>query len=137
MNKAEFIEEIQKRIVKNLAMSRAGINLCLIGGFRLRLIDKSPRTSMDVDYHTSEDIEQKRDEVIALLEKKLLPEIKKKFGYEGTVAPAHGPEKDAPFVKTIDLAFYIKDFAHSRTETCVDIMNMKVSDKSVSRTTDG
>jgi len=136
-DKKYLIEKIQKRIVKKIALNLAGTNLCLIGGYRLRLLDNSPRISMDLDYHSSEDLEKKRDEVITLLENKLLPEIHKDFGYEGTVAPARGPDKDSALLKTIDLAFFIKDFAYSRIEICIDIITMRVLDKPVSRTTDG
>jgi hypothetical protein len=137
MNGKNLIEEIQRMIVRQLAESREGKDLHLIGGFRLRLLDNSPRASMDVDYHSSVDIERKRDGVVALLTKKLLPAVKEKFGHEGTIAPARGPDADSPAIKTIDIAFYIPDFAYSRIEMCVDITTMEVLDKPIPRTTGG
>ncbi len=137
MNSKELREEIQKMIVKILATSPEGRNLHLIGGFRFRLFDKSPRVSMDIDYHSSENLEEKRNEVISLFRQKLLPQVKERFGYDGTVAPAHGPDAGTPLVKIIDLAFYIKDFAYSRIEIPVDIMTIEALDEPIPRTTDG
>lgn len=137
MNSAELLEEIQRMIVKMLATSPEGRNLHLIGGYRLRLFDNSPRRSKDIDYHSSDDLEQKRDEVISLLERKLLPEVKERFGYDGTVAPARGPDADTALVKTADLAFYIKDFPYSRIEIPVDITAIETLDEPTPRTTGG
>ncbi|MEN8264876.1 MAG: hypothetical protein ABFR82_15595 [Nitrospirota bacterium] len=132
-----ILEKIQKIIVKMLATSREGRNLHLIGGYRFRLLDNSPRLSMDVDYHSSEDLEQKRNGLISLFREKLLPQVKEQLGYDGNVGPATGPDTDTSLVKTADLAFYIKDFRDSRIEISVDILKIEALDEPVPRTTDG
>ena len=139
MNKDRNVirEKIQKMIVKMLATSIEGRHLHLIGGYRFRLLDKSPRLSMDVDYHSSEDLDQKRDGLISLFRKKLLPQVKEQLGYDGKVRPATGPEMDTSLVKAVDLVFYIEDFPNSGIPITVDILKMETLDEPVPRTTDG
>lgn len=136
-NSENVIEDIQRMIVKTLATNPEGRNLHLIGGYRFRLFDNSPRISKDIDYHSSEDLEEKRNKVISLFKQKLLPQVKEKFRYDGSVAPAQGPDSDTPLVKTINLAFYIKDFAYSRIEIPVDILTIETLDEPIPRTADG
>ena len=57
-------EAIQGLIVRTLATNPAGHRLCLIGGFRYRLLDGSARRSVDVDYHWEGDLVAKQREVI-------------------------------------------------------------------------
>ena len=132
-----ILEKIQKMIVKMLATSREGRNLHLIGGYRFRLLDNSPRLSMDVDYHSPEDLEEKRDGLISLFRQKLLQQVKEQLGYDGNVGPAKGPDAGTSLVKTVDIAFYIEDFANSRIEIPVDILKIEALDEPVPRTTDG
>lgn len=136
-NSEDMLEEIQRMIVKMLATNPEGRNLHLIGGYRFRLLDNSPRISRDIDYHSSEDLEEKRDKVISLFRQKLLPQVKERFKYDGTVTMAQGPDADTPLVKTLNLAFYIKNFDYSRIEIPVDIMTIEVLDEPIARTTDG
>ena len=98
-------EAIQGMIVRTLATNPAGHRLCLIGGFRYRLLDGSARRSIDVDYHWEGDIEAKQQEVIALLQTRLLPDVQVRYGYEGAVGPVKGPDAESPLVRTIETVF--------------------------------
>ncbi|NQT92184.1 MAG: hypothetical protein HQ559_05435 [Lentisphaerae bacterium] len=77
----------------------------MIGGFRYRLLDGGPRRSVDVDYHWEGDLDAKQREVIILLRAKLLPEVRARYGYDGSVGPAKGPDAESVFVRTIETAF--------------------------------
>ena len=55
-NSGDMREEIQRMIVKMIATNPEGRNLHLIGGYRFRLLDNSPRMSKDIDYHSLEDL---------------------------------------------------------------------------------
>ena len=96
-----------------------------------------PFTISHNQVYSIEDLEEKLDKVISLFRQKLLPQVKERFRYEGTVAPAQGPDADTPLTKTINLAFYIKDFAYSRIEIPVDIMTIEALDEPIPRTRDG
>jgi len=43
------VDRIQRLVAKAIAISPAGVNLLLIGGFRYRLLDHSHRFSVDID----------------------------------------------------------------------------------------
>jgi hypothetical protein len=133
----EILEKIQRLIVKVLATSPQGNNLCLVSGFRFRLLDNSPRASVDVDYHWAGDLSKKQGELVLLFKRKLLPEVKHQLGYDGTVGPKTGPDADSPLVKIVDLAFYRQDVPRSRIEIPVDITRIECFDKPVARSTNG
>lgn len=57
----QVIETIQKMTARIVATSPVGYKLCLIGGFRYRLLDRSVRMSMDIDYHWEEDFAKNSD----------------------------------------------------------------------------
>jgi hypothetical protein len=134
MNEYEMLENIQAAIVKLLATNPEGKGLHLIGGFRLRIADDSPRVSMDVDYHTEEDFEGKQKDLISLFKRELLPLVKDLYGYEGTVLEAYGPDAETDLVKTVMLSFFVKDFDYSRIEIPVDITRIEVFDEPEPRT---
>jgi hypothetical protein len=68
-------ERIQLRAVRVLATHPAGRGLCLVGGFRYRLLNESARASNDIDYHWEGDLQAKQmeiwDSVMALLQELL------------------------------------------------------------------
>ena len=134
---SKLLEIIQKLIVKTIATHRAGFNLSLIGGFRFRLLDNSPRMSIDIDYHYTGDLNKKQKEIIALFKRKLLPEIKTRLGYDGTVTERTGPDADSPSTRIIDLAFFKKGVTYSRIELSVDITCIECLDKPIARTFEG
>jgi hypothetical protein len=136
-DKANILEDIQQLIAATLATSPAGYNLCLIGGFRFRLLDNSARSSIDVDYHWEKNLEEKQKEVISLLRRNLLSEVKHKFGYDGTVTPATVSNADSPLTKQVDLSFYRKDVPYSRIEITVDITRIECLDSPIVRTKGG
>jgi hypothetical protein len=133
-NMSETREAIQREVVRLLAVSPAGKGLHLIGGCRFRMADNSPRASVDVDYHTEADFEDKQNELIHFFKQELLPIVKDVYGYEGSVSAASGPDADTDLVKTVNLAFFIKDFAYSRIELPVDITRIEVLDDPEART---
>ena len=137
MDKQQIIEEIQKMAVKIVATNPAGNRLLLIGGFRYRLLDASARTSTDLDYHWPGDLEEKQQELIVLFQTKLLPEVNRAFGYEGTVKPATGPNSESDDVKVIELAFYKMDVSGSRIEIPVDVTRIECLDAPIVKTGDG
>src|SRR5450759_747355 len=130
-------EEIQKLTARFLAINPAGHKLCLIGGFRYRLLNASCRTSRDIDYHWEGDLASKQADIIELLRKKLLPEVKTRFGYDGAIHPATGPEADSPAACVIDMAFYHLGMAGHRIEVPVEITRIQCSDPPVVRTVGG
>lgn len=131
------IEAIQRLAVRVVATHAAGQGLCLIGGFRYRLLDGGARRSMDVDYHWDGDLAEKQSQLAELFKRRLLPEVKRRWGYEGSAAPATGPAADSPSVRVVDLAFWQEDTAESRIEIPVGITRLICLDKPTIRTADG
>ena len=137
MTKTETIERVQRTIARILAMNREGVGLRLIGGFRYRLLDRSSRMSVDLDYHWSGDLAAKRDEVVKLLQRQLLPEVKRRLGFDGAVYSASGPGADSAFVKTAEVAVFKLGSAMGRIEIPVDITRIPCLDPPVAMTMDG
>lgn len=133
----QVIETIQKMIARIVATSPVGYKLCLIGGFRYRLLDRSVRMSTDIDYHWEEDFGNKQNELIAVLQRKLIPEIKRQLGYDGNALVATGLEADSPAVRIINLAFWKPDVPYSRIEIPVEITRIICHDKMIVRTAEG
>lgn len=133
----QVIETIQKMIARIVATSPVGYKLCLIGGFRYRLLDQSARMSTDIDYHWEDDLIGKQNELAAVFQRKLIPEIKRQLGYDGTVLEATGPEADSPAVRIINLAFWKPGVTYSRIEIPVEITRILCHDKMIVRTAAG
>jgi len=131
------MEEIQQLAVQLIATHPAGEDLCLIGGFRYRFLDGSARLSVDIDYHWEGDGESKQSEIATLLQDKLLPEVKRRFGYDGTVQAAAGPGADSPFVRTVLMAFFRGGVPGSRIEIPVEITSVPRADPPTVRTAAG
>ena len=131
------IERIQLLAVRILATHPAGRGLCLVGGFRYRLLNESARASNDIDYHWEGDFQSKQMEIVELFRSKLLPEVKRQLGYDGDVRPATGPDAESPVVRTVDLAFYRVAEPGSRIEIPVDIIAVACLDPPMVRTVEG
>ena len=132
-----IVESIQFLAAKVLATNAAGHRLCLIGGFRYRLLDDSCRASVDIDYHWDGDLEAKQAEIIDVLRKKLLPEVKRQFGYDGNIRPAIGPDAESPAVRIVAMSFYRPAVAGSRIEIPLEITSIPLADMPAVRTVAG
>jgi hypothetical protein len=137
MEHKEIVETIQKMAARLVATSPAGYRLFLIGGFRYRLLDGSARMSNDIDYHWDADLAAKQQELISLFQRKLIAEVNRQFGYDGSALPATGPDADSPSVRIISLAFWQSSTPASRIEIPVEITRIFCSDKMTVRTADG
>lgn len=131
------IEKIQRLAARTVATNPAGQGLRLIGGFRYRFIDRSCRTSMDLDYHWDGDLEAKQREIALLLQRKLLPEVQRLLGLVGSVRLATGPDADSPFVKIVEMAFHRPAGRTGRIEISVEITRISCLDKPEVRTAEG
>ncbi len=131
------IERLQLLAVRILATHPAGRGLCLVGGFRYRLLNGSARASNDIDYHWEGDLQSKQMEIVELFGSKLLPEVKRQMGYDGDVRPARGPDAESPVVRTVALAFYRVAEPGSRIEIPVNIIGVTCLDPPMVRTVEG
>ncbi len=131
------IERIQRIAARILATHPAGCGLCLVGGFRYRLLDASARASNDIDYHWEGDLQKKQMELVEVFRSKLLPEIKRQVGYDGDVRSANGPDAELPLVRTVELAFYRVAEPGSRIEIPVDIITVARLDMPMVHTVEG
>ncbi len=103
------VDRLQRVVADAIARSPAGVNLLLIGGFRYRLLDSSQRLSVDIDYHWGGDLGAKQRELLSLCRRKILGQIRRELGYEGSVSARTGPDADSPNAKFIDLRFWNAD----------------------------
>ena len=133
----EMVAAIQKAIVRLIAMSPAGHDLILIGGFRYRFIDRSVRTSRDIDYHWAGDLEEKQHELVGLLRKRLLPALRREFGVEGSANPAIGPDAESTAVKIVIVSVWKEGVPYSRIEVPVEVTRILHADRTEIRTVDG
>jgi predicted nucleotidyltransferase component of viral defense system len=131
------VEAIQRMVARCVAIHPAGRNLLLIGGFRYRFLDESVRTSDDIDYHWSGDLGEKQKELVSLLTRVLLPEVRRRFGYAGAVGPRTGPDADSPAVRIVDLAFWREAVSHSRLEIPIELTRIVCADPITVRTVGG
>ncbi len=76
-------------------------------------------------------------EIVDLFRSKLLPEVKRRSGYDGDVRLAMGPDAESPVVRTVDLAFYRAREPGSRVEIPVDIIRVACLDPPMVRTVEG
>jgi hypothetical protein len=84
------IDKIQGTVADLIAKSPVGVRLLLIGGFRYRLLDKSQRFSIDIDYHWDGDLHKKQEEIEHFCSRVVLKEVKNLYGYEGSVSRRKG-----------------------------------------------
>ena len=130
-------EQIQRIIARVVARNPAGNSLILIGGFRYRLLDAAPRVSEDIDYHWDKDFDAKQVELVDLLERKVLPEVKQRLNYDGDVHAATGENSDSPAVRVINAAFWQEGVPYSRIEVPVEVTSIVCLDPPIVRTLDG
>lgn len=135
--KQQIIEIIQKMTARTIATNPAGYRLCLIGGFRYRLLDHSARMSADIDYHFEADLSVKQSELISLFQRRLIPEIKRRLEHDGSASAATGPEADSPAVRIVNLAFWKAAANHGRIEIPVEITRIICFDKIIVRAAEG
>jgi hypothetical protein len=133
----EITEQIQRMVAVLVATQPAGGGLCLVGGFRYRLLDRGQRRSADIDYHWEGDLASKQRDLIALFERRLLPVMARQLGLQGTAAPARHSGDDSTSVATIDLAFWRLGSTLGRIEIPVDITRIECVDPPTARTADG
>jgi hypothetical protein len=134
---AEVSERIQRMVAALVATQPAGAGLRLVGGFRYRLLDRGVRRSVDIDYHWQGDLAAKQGELIAVFERRLLPEVRRQLDMEGRVSPARGVGHESTAVATVDLAFWKLGSSLGRIEIPVDILRIECADPPAARTTDG
>jgi hypothetical protein len=132
-----IVERIQALAAKTLATQPAGHQLHLIGGFRYRRLDGSCRASVDIDYHWEGDLDKKQAEIVEVLRKRFLPEVKRQFGYDGDIHAAIGPDAESPAVRIVKMAFYRWAEAGSRVEIPLEITHIPRLDPPVVRTVGG
>lgn len=137
MDTASTVERIQLMAATILATHPAGHRLCLVGGFRYRLLNASARASTDIDYHWEGDLKRKQMEIVDVLRSKLLPEVKRQLGYDGDVRPAQSPEAESPAVRIVETAFYRMAEPGSRIEIPVEITSVARLDELIVRTVAG
>ena len=114
---SEVSERIQRMVAAFVATQSAGTGLRLVGGFRYRLLDRGVRRSVDIDYHWHGDLLAKQGELIAAFGRRLLPDVRRRLGLEGSVSPARVADQESPAVATIDLAFWKLGSSLGRTSS--------------------
>ena len=135
--KRQISEELQALIVRKLATNPAGRGLCLIGGFRYRLLDNGARRSMDIDYHWEADLTAKQQEVVELLRASLPPEVRARYGLEVSVGPAKGPDAESVFVRTVQTAFHDASAPATPIRVPVEVTRIACLDRPEVRTVKG
>ncbi len=135
--RAEITEQIQRLAAALVATHPAGAGLALIGGFRYRLLDRGLRRSVDIDYHWQGDLVAKRDELVSLYERRLLPDVRRQLGLAGSAAPARHFGQEPTAVATVDLAFWGIGSMLGRVEIPIDITRIECIDPPTTRTADG
>ena len=118
------IERLQQLIAQTIARE-SGERLLLVGGFRYRLLNKSIRQSMDIDYHYLENLEKTKNALVSLFQRRLFPEVKREFGLNGSALERPDPENPER-MQTIELSFYNSE---ERIEIPVDLMTISCLDK--------
>jgi hypothetical protein len=102
-------EKLQRMVAALVATQPAGAGLCLVGGFRYRMLDRGPRRSVDIDFHWHGDLVAKQRELIELFGRRLL----------------------------VELAFWKLGSDLGRIEIPVDVTRLEVADSPIARTADG
>lgn len=132
----ESRERIQKIIARAIATSPSGNKLCLIGGFRYRLLDRSARVSQDLDYHWGGDLVAKQAELLSLLTQHVIPEVRRQLGYEGDARTA-APADESDWLRAVHLAFWQPGVPFSRLEIPVEVTRIECHDRPLVKVVDG
>lgn len=121
-------------VARTIAMSPAGVNLLLIGGFRYRLLDNSQRFSVDIDYHWGKGLEAKQQELVRHCRRVVLGQVRRETGYDGLAAERKGPDADSPNARFVDLRFWKGDI---EIEIPLEITRILCLDSPIIRTASG
>jgi hypothetical protein len=121
------IERLQQLIAQLIARESRE-KILLIGGFRYRLLDKSIRQSVDIDYHTSGNFERIKESLLSLFQRRLFPEVRRELRMDCSV------HDRSELVITLELSFYNKK---ERVEIPVDVLTIPCSDAPETRTIGG
>jgi hypothetical protein len=133
----DITEQIQRLVVSLIATHPAGAGLRLVGGFRYRLLDRGVRRSVDIDYHWEGDLAAKQRELVALCERRLLPDVRRQLGLDGGVAAAPRVGQESTAVASVELAFWKLGSALGRIEIPIDVTRIECVDPPVARTVAG
>jgi hypothetical protein len=133
-DRQSLLEHIQRMAAAVVATQPAGSGLCLVGGFRYRLLDRAARRSVDIDYHWSGDLDTKQRELTDLFGRRLLPDVRRRFGLDGSVRAS---PIESPAAAVIELAFWSIGTDLGRLEIPIDIIRMECLDPPTVRTADG
>jgi hypothetical protein len=128
-------ESIQRLIARMLAISPSGQGLCLVGGFRFRLLDESCRVSADLDYHFEGDLAERARAIADLLRKKLLPEAKRLWDLQGDVSCDARPGEPTGLFARVLVALY--GTSGPRIEIPVELTHLMFLDAPIVRTVAG
>lgn len=133
----DIAEQIQRMVASLVATQPAGAGLRLVGGFRYRLLDRGARRSVDIDYHWEGDLAAKQQELIALCERRLLPDVRRQLGLDGSVGPAGRAGDEPVAAATVELAFWKLGSSLGRIEIPIDVIRIECADPPAARTADG
>lgn len=133
----EIIETIQGMAARIVATNPAGLDLPLIGGFRFRYLDNSIRSSVDIDYHWAGDLDLKQQELLILLQRLLLPEVRRRLQMNGEIRKRSGPDAESPAVRIVDMAFWQAKGSLGRIEISVEITQILCVDTPTVRPSKG
>jgi hypothetical protein len=128
------LQRITARIV---AMNPAGHRLLLIGGFRYRLLDRSARFSVDVDYHWEGDLAQKQGELLRLCRRLVLAQARRELGCDGTADLPTGPDAESPSARFVELRFWKLPVGGSQIILPLEITRIACLDPATIRTAGG
>lgn len=129
-----FVERVQRMAAAMVATHPAGSGLCLVGGFRYRLLDRAARRSVDIDYHWTGDLASKQRELADLFDRRLLPDARRRLGLDGSVRAC---PIESPAAAVLELAFWRIGTDLGRLEIPVDIIRLECLDPPTVRTMDG
>ena len=133
----QHFETIQRMTARIVATNPAGRSLLLIGGFRYRLLDRSARVSMDVDYHWEGDLAQKQADLLRLCRRILLPQARRELGYDGAAELPTGPDAESPSARFVELRFWKLTVGGSQILLPLDITRIPCLDPATIRTAEG
>jgi CRP-like cAMP-binding protein len=133
-SRPEVIEQLQRMVAALVATQPAGTGLCLVGGFRYRLLDQAVRRSVDIDYHWPGAVLAKQRALAELFERRLLSNVRRRLNLEGS---AHAPAPESATTAVVELAFWRLGSDLGRIEIPVDVIQIECLDPPTVRTADG
>jgi hypothetical protein len=128
-------DRLQRVVARLIARHPPGVALLMIGGFRYRLLDNSPRFSMDIDFSWDGDLRQKQEELQSFCRRIVLADVKREFGYEGSAGKRTGIDADAHNAVFIDLRFW--KIGAGAVEIPIEVTKIVCHDPPTIRTVNG